>query len=173
MNNATNINYTDMTSAVTSAVKGELSGVNKWINAGVMVHNFYGTETSIAEVKAQFIADAIIPAMDKKHAKALESELPRKGSTEFNAMDEGKKATWEVTNQAKKDARAIAHTMYSRIVRYAFPTEKAETVARTLKTRISEELSALIKACEKAEDEDFDILATINNLRATLALVNT
>jgi hypothetical protein len=173
MNNEANINYTDMTNAVTTAVKGDIAGTTKWMNAGSMVRGFYGTETAIAEVKAQFIADAIIPAMDKKHATALGKELPRKGSTEFNAMDEGQKDNWEVTNQAKKDARAIAHTMYSRIVRYAFPTEKTETVARSLKTRISEELSALIKACEKSEDEDFDVLATINNLRATLALINT
>jgi len=173
MNNETNINYTDMTSAVTSAVKSELSGVNKWMNAGQLVRGFYGTETAVAEVKAQFIADAIIPAMDKRHAAALGKELTRKGSTEFNAMDEGQKATWEASNQAKKDARAIAHTMYTRIVRYAFPTEKAERAPTTLKTRIQVELAALIKACEKSEDEDFDVLATINNLRATLALVNT
>lgn len=171
MNNATT--YTEVTTAVIAAVKGDIAGANKWQTAGQTVRDFYGTETAVNEVKAQFIADAIIPAMDKKHATALGKELTRKGSAEFNSFDEGQKATWETTNQAKKDARAIAHTMYSRIVRYAFPTEKAETVARSLKTRISEELSALIKACEKSEDEDFDVLATINNLRATLALVNT
>jgi hypothetical protein len=165
--------YTDMTSAVTSAIKGEITTGNKWQAAGQSVRDFYGTETAVAEVKAQFIADAIIPALDKRHAAALGKELVRKGSTEYNALDAAGREAWDVANTAKKDARAFGHTMYSRVVRYAFPAEKAETVTRTLKTRISEELSALIKACEKSEGEDFDVMQTINNLRATLAIVNT
>ena len=87
-------------------------------------------------------------------------------------MDDTLKAAWEIANKAKKDARAIAHTMFTRVVRYAFPTEKEAQAPKTLKTRISTELAALINACEKSEGEDFDVLQVINNLRATLALVN-
>lgn len=164
--------YTQMTAAVNAAIKGALSTDNKWQTAGHEVRDFYGTETAINEVKAQFIADAIIPALDKKHGAALVKELPRKGGAEFNAFDDAQKLAWETANQAKKDARAIAHTMFTRVVRYAFPAEKAVTEPRSLKTRLSEELAALIKACEKSEGEDFDVAQTINNLRATLALVN-
>lgn len=164
--------YTSMTAAVTAAIKGELTTVNKWQTAGQTVRDFYGTETAINEVKAQFIADAIIPALDRKHAAALDKELCRKGSAEFNEMDAGQKDNWETANQAKKDARAIAHTMFTRVVRYAFPAEKKERAPTALKTRLQNELASLIKACEKSEGEDFDVAGTINNLRATLAFVN-
>lgn len=165
-------NYSDMTSAVTSAIKGELGTVNKWKTAGNMVREFYGTETAISEVKAQFIADAIIPALDKAHRLCLDSELCRKGSAQYNDLDETAKAHWELANQGKKDARAIAHTMFTRVVRYAFPAEKKERAPTALKTRLQNELASLIKACEKSEGEDFDVAGTINNLRATLAFVN-
>jgi hypothetical protein len=41
------------------------------------------TERTLESVKAQFIADAILPAIDKKHAQALAVDLPRKGSKEL------------------------------------------------------------------------------------------
>jgi replicative DNA helicase len=164
--------YTQMTSTVTSAIKGELASVDKWRAVGQPVHDYYGTQTALEETKAQFIADAIIPALKPVHQKALERELCRKGSTEYNEMDEGQKANWETANQAKKDARAIAHTMFTRVVRYAFPADKKERTVTALKTRLQNELASLIKACEKSEGEDFDVAGTINNLRATLAFVN-
>ena len=162
--------YQTTIKAVIAAVSGELSSVNKWHAAGQAVREFYGTETALTEVKAQFIADAIIPAMDKKHAAALAIELPRKGSKEYNEMSEANRDKWDAANQAKKDARAVAHTMFGRVVKYAFPSEKAETAPRTLKTRLCEELAALIKACEKAENPEFDVIATLGHLKAALAV---
>ena len=156
---------------VIAAVKGELTSVNKWQDAGNSVREFFGTEAALIEVKAQFIADAIIPAMDKRFADALAAELPRKGSKEYNALDASGVARWEAANQAKKDARATAHTMFARVVKYAFPSEKPESAPRTLKTSLCEDLAAMIKACEKAEDADFDIAATLGHLRAALAVV--
>jgi hypothetical protein len=164
--------YTDMTSTVTAAIKGELTSVNKWKTAGGMVREFFGTETAISEVKAQFITDAIVPALDKAHRQCLDFDLCRKGSTQYNELTESEKANWELANQGKKDARAIAHTMFTRVVRYAFPAEKKERAPTALKTRLQNELASLIKACEKSEGEDFDVAGTINNLRATLAFVN-
>jgi hypothetical protein len=125
------------------------------------------------EVKAQFITDAIIPALDKKHAQALAKELPRKGSADYVAFVASHGAdAWDTANTAKKDARATAHTMFSRLVKYAFPAEKAETAPRDLKTRINEELAALIKACQKAEGATFDLAKTITALEAALTIVN-
>lgn len=167
----TDTNYSAVTKAVTEAVRGDISTGNKWQTAGHAVREFYGTEAALAEVKAQFIADAILPAIDKRHAAALAKELPRKGSEAYNALDAGGRDKWEADNQAKKDARATCHTYFTRIVRYAFPAEKVEAAPRSLKTRLSEELAALIKACEKAEDADFDVPATLGHLRAALAVV--
>lgn len=165
--------YSEMTKAVTEAVKGDINSVNKWQTAGTSVREFFGTEGAITEVKAQFIADAIMPAIDKRHAQALAKELPRKGSADYVAFvgAHGVDA-WETANQAKKDARSVAHTMFARVVKYAFPAEKAETAPRDLKTRLNEELAALVKACQKAEGATFDIGATITALEATLKIIN-
>ena len=165
--------YSEMTKAVTEAVKGDINSVNKWQTAGQSVREFFGTEGAITEVKAQFIADAILPAIDKRHAQALAKDLPRKGSADYVAYvgAHGVDA-WETANQAKKDARSVAHTMFARVVKYAFPAEKTETTPRDLKTRLNEEIAALVKACQKAEAPAFDVGATIAALEAALTVIN-
>ena len=62
------MDYQVTVKSVIEAVKNELTGVNKWQTAGSNVREFYGSETALQEVKAQFIADAILPALDKKWA---------------------------------------------------------------------------------------------------------
>lgn len=170
------MNYSDMTKAVTDAVRNELTGVNKWKVAGSSVAAFYGTEAALTEVKAQFIADAIIPALDKKHAAALTVELPRKGGKEYNALDKAGVAKWELQNQAKKDARSTAATMYSRIVGYAFPAEKSESEsesAKTQETKIAEALTAIIGKMEKGESLNFDVVSALNVARQLATIIAT
>jgi len=166
--------YSTMTSAVVQAVKGELTSVNKWVSAGDYVLAFWGTKESLEEQKAQFIADAIIPGLDKKHAAALAKELPRKNGKEYTAMDSNGRDAWETTNQAKKDARATAHTMYARVIKYAFTTDTDtdDQVTTSLKTKIQEAIANLIKKCEKAESADFDLVATLAALQNVLTVVN-
>ena len=157
---------------VQQAVRGDINADNKWRAAGESVRTFYGTETAVNEVKAQFIADCIMPAIDKRHATALAKELPRKGSADYVAFVGAHGAqAWEDANQAKKDARATAHTYYARVLSYAFPKEKKERTPTALQTRIINEVGALIKACQKAEDASFDVSRTIAALDAVLAAV--
>jgi hypothetical protein len=165
--------YSNVIKSCNDAVRNDINTVNKWQTAGNAVREFYGTETAINEVKAQFITDAIIPALDKRHALALAKELPRKGSADYVAFVGAHGADhWDTLNTAKKDARATAHTYYSRIVKYAFPAEKTESAPRDLKTRLNEEIAALVKACQKSEGASFDLGATIAALEATLTIVN-
>lgn len=165
--------YSNVVTNVRAAIRGELTSVNKWQTAGEFVRKFYGAESAINEVKAQFIADAIIPELGKAHQAALVRELPRKGSAEYVAFIQAHgEQSWADANQAKKDARSVAHTMFSRVVGYAFPKAKAERVPTELRTRITENVTALIKACQKAEGADFDIGATIAALEAALKIVN-
>ena len=163
--------YQTTVKSVIDAVRNELSGVNKWQTAGANVREFFGTEAALLEVKTQFIADAIIPAMDKKWAQALAIELPRKGSKDYNALDESGRARWDDANQAKKDARSISHTMFNRVAGYAFPKEKAEGETTTLKTRLVKTLSEVIGKIEKAEDPDFDAVQALVHLRAAVAVI--
>jgi hypothetical protein len=166
------MNYQAMTKAVTEAIKGEINTVNKWKTAGAQVREFFGTESALNEVKAQFIADAIIPAMDKKHAAVLNTELPRKGSKEYNALNTENKALWDAMNQAKKDARSTAHTMFSRVIGYAFPKEKAESEPKSLETKLVNLINDAIGKIEKAENAEFDAVNALVHLRATLAIIS-
>jgi DNA-binding transcriptional regulator GbsR (MarR family) len=171
-NSIQSTDYSATVEACTNAVRQDINTVNKWETAGQKVRAFFGTESAMLEVKAQFIADAILPAIDKRHAKVLNTELPRKNSKEFNALDEGQRDTWEYVNQAKKDARATLNTYFSRIVGYAFPAEKKDSEATTLKTKIQTQIADLLKKCEKSTDADFDIVETAKALQNVLTAVN-
>jgi hypothetical protein len=166
----TTTNYTDVTKDVISAIKGTLSTDNKWETAGQTVRGFYGTESALTEVKAQFIADAIMPALNPTHAKAMAKELPRKGSADYVAFvgAHGVQA-WEDANQAKKDARATAHTMFTRVVGYAFPAEKKESTPTSTKTKIVELINDAIKKAQKDETPDYDATTLIAQLQLALA----
>ena len=163
--------YQTTVKSVIEAVKNELTGVNKWQTAGSNVREFYGSEAALQEVKAQFTADAILPALDKRHAAALGVDLPRKGSKEYNALDQSGVARWEAATQAKKDARSTAATMFNRIVGYAFPKEKPESATTTLKTRLGKILSDVVSKIEKAESPDFDAVQALVHLRAAVAVI--
>ena len=170
-----NINYSQLTKDIIATIKADTNTANKWLNVGSEVRAFYGSELALNEVKAQFIADAIIPALDKKHGEALAKDLPRKGSKEFNELTDSNKALWADANQAKKDARSVADTYFKRIVKYAFPTEKVESEdapKASDTTKDIELLNNLIKRLEKAESRPYDIAQVINNLKVTLALIS-
>lgn len=166
--------YSVVVNNCTDAVRKDISTVNKWQTAGESVAAFFGTEAALMEIKAQFIADAILPAIDKRHAKALNAELPRKNGKEYAALSDSEKDMWESINKAKKDARATCDTYFARIVKYAFPKDKTESdnVPTSLKTKIQETIADLVKKCEKAEGADFDLVATIAALQNVLTVVN-
>ena len=164
--------YTETVEACQKAVSQDINTVNKWVTAGLKVRQFFGSEEAINEVKAQFIADAILPSINRGLIKALETELPRKNSKEFNDLDEDQKRKWEFTNQDKKDARATLNTYFARIVKYAFPKDPSESETVSLKTKIQTQIADLIKKCEKSTDADFDIVETAKALQAVLTAVN-
>lgn len=169
--------YSAVVSAVRGAIRKDNEAQNKWKDAGSTVAKFYGSEAAITEVKAQFLADAIIPELTKAHQSALSRELPRKGSKEYAAfVATHGEAEWDAAMKAKKDARSIAHTMFDRVVGYAFPevkTGKAEAEpTKTLATKVADLINDAIGKCEKAEGATFDITATLGHLRAALAVVS-
>ena len=156
-------NYSEVVNSVKSAIKVDSDTQYKWEKAGSMVAEFYQSAKAIEEVKAQFIADAILPAIDKYHTQMLDKALPRKNSKEFNelvAKDSGYLENWESINQAKKNARAITNTYFSRVVKYAFPPEKKESNKKTF----AEKISALIEEGGKIKECDFDLVKVMGFL---------
>lgn len=164
--------YETLVKNVSDAIRNDINTVNKWQIAGSAAREFFGTEAALLETKAQFIADAVLPALDKRHAAALAIELPRKGSKEYNALDAAGVAKWELNNQAKKDARSTADTMFARVVKYAFPKEKSEpddATAKSIKTKIAALITDAIGKAEKDATPDYDAVLLVQQLRAALA----
>jgi hypothetical protein len=167
----TNTTYQAVVKSTIEAVRADTTTAGKWQNAGHDVAGFYDSAEALEAVKAQFIADAILPALDKKHSAALAIDLPRKGSKEFNELTDANKAKWDAANQAKKDARAIAHTYFARVVSYAWPKEKAPNTPKTLETRLLEALADCAGKIEKAENPSFDPVAALKGIREAMAVI--
>lgn len=167
-------NYQDLIKLVKKSLVSADNAESALQNMGNEVKAFYGSESALNEVKAQFMADAILPILKPKHAEALAKDIPRKGSKEFNALDSSGLALWETVNQAKKDARSTLGVYYKRVIKYAFPSEEQaeDKPAVSDVTKDIELLNNLIKRLEKAEERPYDLAQVINNLKVTLALVH-
>jgi hypothetical protein len=153
-------NYTDVVIAVKSAVKINGEAEDKWLKAGAEVLAFFGSAKALDEVKAQFIADAIIPAIKKKHAEVLAKDIPRKGSKEYNALPESELAKWNEVNEGKKTARAVCGVMYNRVKSYAFEKESTSSTKKSF----VEKISALIEEGGKIKECNFDLVAVMQFL---------
>jgi hypothetical protein len=166
--------YSAVVAAVQSALNSDLATESKWQKVAAIVPAFFGTAEALIEVKAQFIADAILPIVPKRHAEALAVDLPRKNGKEYKALDEAGRKKWAATDEAKKLARATLDSSFKRVLAKAFPPVKDESEpgeTATLKTKLAKMLSDAIGKCEKAESPDFDVPATLTGLRAALAAV--
>jgi hypothetical protein len=156
-------NYTEVVSSVKTAITEDGKLINKWEKAGENVAEFFQSAKAIEEVKAQFIADAILPALDKKHSEALGKDLPRKGSKEYiehTQKDSGYADKWEIANQSKKDARATCDTYFKRVLKYAFP----KPVSESSKKSFAEKITALIAEGGKIKECDFDLVKVMGFL---------
>lgn len=173
----TDATYQQVIKAVGEAVALDQESGDKWEKAGPIVAKFYGSAQVLEEAKVQFIADAIAPKCKKKHADALKVDLPRKNGKEYLEKvkaDPTYPAKWEDATQAKKDARSTYHTMYARVLKYAFPKPAEDTTAnppKTLKTKLIDALSDCIGKIEKAENPDFDAVQALVHLRTAVAVI--
>ena len=171
--------YTNMFSesiktAVRGAITAEATNTKKWQAVGMIVRDEL-TKEKFDEVKAAFVAEVVVPAMGDGAIKAFKVDLPRKGTTVYKeacAKTAGYAEQWDAANEAKNSVKRMASTYRARIGEFAWPTAKAEPVPRSLVTRFNEEITALIKAGEKSEEEPFNIAAVIDLLTDALKLVN-
>jgi hypothetical protein len=156
-------NYLDLVASVKNALKSVEQSETKLQTMGSDVLAFFQTEKAMDEVKAQFIADAILPVIKKHHAEALAKDLPRKGSKEYNenlAKDASYSDKFEIANQAKKDARSTLNTYYNRVKSYAFPKDKVDSPKKDFVAK----LSKLIEDGGKIKECNFDLVTTLQFL---------
>jgi hypothetical protein len=150
-------NYLEVVNSVKSTLKSVEQTESKLQTMGSDVLAFFQTEKAMDEVKAQFIADAILPVIKKHHAEALAKDLPRKGSKEYMeqvSRDAKYHEKFEIANQAKKDARSTLNTYYNRVKSYAFPKDKVESSKKSFADRIKK----LIEDGGKLKEADFDLV---------------
>jgi hypothetical protein len=162
--------YVQMINTVKSGLLESDKALNKLESMGETVNGYYGSKEVLEESKAQFIADAINPIVNKRHIEALAKDLPRKGSKEFIEQvkqDNGFESKWESANQAKKDARATIATYYSRVLKYAFPAEKKDSV----KKDFAGKLKALIDEGGKLKEANFDLVKVMGFLIQAEAVI--
>ena len=160
--------------AVTDAIATETKAESKWLDVGAAVREVFASEEALNEVRAEFLDQIIYPAMGAEAVKIIRAEIPRKGTKDWNDAGATQQAAWTAINEAKKTVRGKGSVYFGRVVKYAFPSEvESEPAAkRDLKTRLNEELSALIKACQKSEGETFDVGMVIGHLESALKYVN-
>ena len=162
--------YVEMINTVKSGLLESDKALNKLESMGDTVSAYYGSKEILEESKAQFIADAINPIVNKRHIEALAKDLPRMNSKEYKDLlgqDASYQAKWESANQAKKDARATISTYYSRVLKYAFPAEKKDSV----KKDFAGKLKALIDEGGKLKEANFDLVKVMGFLIQAEAVI--
>lgn len=149
--------------AIADAISIEGKAARKWLDAGTTVRAEYESREALEAIRAEFLAEVIYPAMGDDAVRTMKAELPRKGSKEWTGASPALQAEWSAQNDAKKAVRGKGSVYFGRVLDYAFPEDEAgePTAPRDLKTRCLEELTALIKAVQKAPSIPFDGAAFI------------
>ena len=165
--------YATLCKQVASTIDGSIKLENKWVSTGEQVRKVFGSESALMEVKAQFIADAIVPGLSQVQRAALTRTLLSKRSKEYKQLSEHDKLIHGAQVQAQKDARAIAHTYFARVCKYAFPKGESESNGQTATTRtkIADLILDAIKKGEKDESPDYDVVNLLDYLKRALAIV--
>jgi len=168
------VTYQSIVQATIETIKLDGKTAGKWKGLAADVAVFFQTEEAFLEIKAQYCADAIIPGVDKKYGDAIAKELPSKKSNDYKALDAAGVAAWEKDTKAKAAAKAIVHTMFARVLKYAFPKEKAKpkTEKATPETRDAEVITKYIKDTEKGT-RTYDIVKAQKLARELLAVITS
>lgn len=140
----------------------EAKGEKKWLELGNEVRNEYSGPEALDAIKEEFLDEVIFPALGDDAVRVMRAEIPRTNSKEFKGASATQQAEWLAIGAAKKTVRGKAHSNYTRVRDdYAWPKAddgKGKTEPRSLKTRTNEEVSALIKAHERNEQGDAEVI---------------
>jgi hypothetical protein len=168
-----------MIESVKAAVSADVKVNNAWKKAGESVASFYVTPEAFEAVKAQFCADAIIPALPKADRDILATKLPRKGTDEANAMPD-----WQTKIDALASARGKVASYFSRLRKYAFPKPveangadeagegEGKVASGLTAAKFAERVATLIKQVQAAESLDgVNVPDALKGLQIALASI--
>jgi len=182
----TSTEYTATVTATATAIGGAEKTAKLWLKAGESAALFFASREAMVEVKAQFCADAIIPALSKADQKILATKLPRKGTNEAINMGDN----WQIKIDALASARGKVASYFSRLVGYAFPKEKtvsdnaseatkaseaseaSEAGSGLTAAKLAERIASMIKQIQNTESVDgIDVAKVIKGLQAAHAAI--
>lgn len=143
------------------ALSIEAKGEKKWLELGLEVRNEYSGPEALDAIKDEFLDEVIFPALGDDAVRVMRADIPRTNSKEFKGASPTLQAEWLAIGAAKISWRGKAHSNYTRVRNdYAWPKadDKGPTEPRSLKTRTNEEVSALIKAHERNEQGNAEVI---------------
>lgn len=153
------------------AVRSNRTNEAKWAKSGMIHAALYTSREAMEADQERIKAEAIMPGLEKWVVDNFSRDLPRKGSKVYESYTHEEKEQWEKFMKEKINARSYIKENFTRLLNAAFEKPKAASEPRNLRTRIMEEIATLVKACQKAEEADFDLMATIASLQNVEATV--
>lgn len=158
--------YSECVAATKLAVQADAAAGAKYKTAGAAVAAMFESREAFEQVKAQFCADAIIPALSQGVRNALALKLPRKGTPEADAFE-----GLEEAKARLKSARDTVQVYFGRIASYAFPKPKAKAKPKA-KTEPANSVSETEGDADKADGKTpAEKLASMSTVFAAAAKV--
>lgn len=165
--------------AVGAAIDAENKAKGKWIALKVPVAKHYATREGFVAVRAQFIADYILPNMGKDDATGLPCvdlmalELPRKGTKVYNQKI-AENAAYEKEHAALRAARIIVNAKSgeycTRVENYTFgavekPADSTPQTPETKQSKLLKAVSALLEKVQKDEEPTYNHKEVVRGLQ--------
>ena len=147
------------------ALSIEKKGERKWLELGNEVRAEYVSAEAFTAVKVEFLDEVVFPAMGDDAVRVMRAEIPRKGTKAWNEATESQRSEWKELKDRRATVNGAASSYFARVRdKYAFPSDEGNGTPepRNLKTRTNEELAALVKAHERSEDGNAEVIKYLN-----------
>jgi hypothetical protein len=174
------VTYESVVTTIKAAVKDAERGAGKLRTAGDMLASFYLTREAASAVKAQVVADCIVPAFSKDERDILAVDIPRKVKGVDDSHDTARKL--------RKAAQDKIAQYWARLLDYGFGKvekakpgpqdragddegEEATASAKSADVRLSDLLADALRIAQSAEDPTFDIVTFVAAIKSAQGIL--
>jgi len=174
------VTYESVVTTIKAAVKDAERGAGKLRTAGDMLASFYLTRDAVSAVKAQVVADCIVPAFSKDERDILAADIPRKVKGVDDSHDDARKL--------RKAAQDKIAQYWARLLDYGFGKvdkakpgpqdragdddgEEATTSTKSVDVRIGEHLTAILKLAQSEENPTFDVVGFVAAIKSAQGIL--
>ena len=174
------VTYESVVTTIKAAVKEAERGAGKLRTAGEALAAFYLTREAASAVKAQVVADCIVPAFGKDERDILAADIPRKVKGVDDSHDDARKM--------RKAAQDKIAQYWARLLDYGFgKVEKAKpgpqdragddegeedtASAKSAELRICEHLAAVMKIAQAEENPTFNIVSFVAAIKSAQGIL--